>query len=85
MITACTYALNIFFPMQWERVMSDLNASRMQLKNPGTPKGKKHDKPFNDVISPVGRVVGLLEEMPDTPIKIVGIIRGNSSLPETNQ
>jgi hypothetical protein len=52
---------------------------------PRAAKGKKHEKPFNDVISPVERVVGLLEEMPDTPIKIVGIIRGNSSLPETNQ
>jgi hypothetical protein len=55
--------------MQWERVMSDLNVSRMQLKNPRTAEGKKQDKPSSDVISPVERVVGLLEEVPDKPIK----------------
>jgi len=64
--------------------MSDLNVSGIQLKNPGTAEGKKKDKPLNDLISPVERVVGLLEEMPDKPIKIVGIIRGDSSLSKSN-
>jgi hypothetical protein len=55
------------------------------LRISAKPEGKKTDKPFNGVISPVERVVGLLEEMPDKPIKVVGIIKGDSSLPELIQ